>query len=251
MHVFITGGTRGIGRALVREFCQKGHRVSFTGTTQEGIMKAVVDVDGEVKGYVLDVRDKAQIEAVAKKAIDAFGPIDIWINNAGVPQEGHKYIVDLPQDNTDRVIDVNVKGMIYGTQVALSFMTKQNHGIVYNMEGLGSNGMIIRGEVLYGGSKRFLTYFSKGVNKELKNSNVQVGTLQPGMVFTSFLLDNMSEEGMPIARILGSHPEQVARFLVKKMLNGKRKIAYLTNWRMIGRFVKYPFVRQNKDVHPT
>lgn len=251
MHVFITGGTRGIGHALVREFCQKGHNISFTGTTEQGVKDAVVKTDGHVRGFVLDVRDKDQISKVAKLAIDMFGPIDIWINNAGVPQEGHKYIGDLSRDNTDRVIDVNIKGMVYSTQVALEFMRKQNYGIVYNMEGLGSNGMIIAGEVLYGGSKRFLTYFSKGANKELKKTNVQVGTLQPGMVFTTFLLDNMSEQGMTIARILGSHPEQVASFLVKKMLKGKRKVAYLTNWRMIGRFVKYPFVRQNKDVHPT
>jgi short-subunit dehydrogenase len=111
--------------------------------------------------------------------------------------------------------------------------------------------MIIAGEVVYGGTKRFVRYFSKGAAKELQGSNVYVGTLQPGMVFTSFLLDNMTEEGMTIARILGSHPEEVAHYLVKRMLKGKRHITYLSNVRMMLRFLKYPFIHQNKEVKST
>jgi len=250
MHVFITGGTKGNGKALVDEFLAKGVLVSFTGTSDKSIEQASITHKNS-KAFVLDVRDIDAMGEIAKQAVHQFGPIDIWINNAGVPQMGHKHISDLPKNNVDSLIDVNITGMVYGTQVALSLMKEQNNGIVYNMEGLGSNGMIIAGEVLYGGTKRFLTYFSKGANKELKHTNVRVGTLQPGMVFTGFLLDNMTEQGMPIARILGSHPEQVATFLVKGMLKGKRKVSYLTNLRMIGRFLKYPFVRQNKDVKVT
>ncbi len=248
MHVLITGGTRGIGNALVNEFVVHGHRVSFTGTSKTSIEES--GSEGALsRGFVLDVRNKADIEAVAEEAIRTFGPIDIWINNAGVPQN-HLPVADITKGMTDRVLDVNIKGMVYGTQVAIPIM-KQQHGMIYNMEGLGSNGMIIAGEVLYGGSKRFLSYFSKGAGRELKKSSVHVGTLQPGMVFTSFLLDNMTEEGMTIARILGSHPDQVARYLVKRMLKGRRRIKYLSTSRMIGRFLKYPFMKQNRDVMPT
>jgi NADP-dependent 3-hydroxy acid dehydrogenase YdfG len=246
MHIFITGGTRGIGYALVNEFVAKGHKVSFTGTSETSVMNANITNIDQARGYVLDVRYKDQIEQVAKNAEVTFGPIDIWINNAGVPQN-HDHIEKLSVTTTNQVIDVNIKGLVYGTQVAIT-MLQALGGTVYNMEGLGSNGMIIKGESLYGGSKRFVRYLSKAAHKETKGTPVTVGTLQPGMVFTSFLLDNMSEDGMTIARILGSKPEDVATFLVKQMLKGKRIIAYLTNIRMIGRFLKYPFVRQNKDV---
>jgi lactate dehydrogenase-like 2-hydroxyacid dehydrogenase len=61
----------------------------------------------------------------------------------------------------------------------------------------------------------------------------------------------MTDEGMTIARILGSHPDQVADYLVKRMLKGKRHITYLSNVRMMMRFLKYPFIHQNKEVMPT
>ena len=246
MHIFITGGTRGIGYALVREFMKEGQTVSYTGTSEKSILSANITDINHARGYVLDVRYKDQIEVIAEEAIKAFGPIDVWINNAGVPQT-HTMIKELPVNTTNHVLDVNIKGLVYGTQVAINKMSKLG-GIIYNMEGLGSDGMIIKGEVLYGGSKRFVRYFSKGVQKECKGTSVTVGTLQPGMVFTDFLLDNMSKDGMTIARILGSKPETVASFLVKKILQGKRRIMYLTRLRMIGRFIKYPFVKQNKDV---
>lgn len=249
MHVFITGGTRGIGNALAREFVLKGHKVTFTGTSRTSVEKSGLESTTS-KGFILDVRNKADIEGVARQAAETFGPIDIWINNAGVPQN-HSQVADIEKEVTDAVLDVNIKGMVYGTQVAISIMRQQDRGIVYNMEGLGSNGMIIGGEVLYGGTKRFVRYFSKGAAKELQGSNVYVGTLQPGMVFTSFLLDNMTDEGMTIARILGSHPDQVADYLVKRMLKGKRHITYLSNVRMMMRFLKYPFIHQNKEVKST
>jgi NADP-dependent 3-hydroxy acid dehydrogenase YdfG len=249
MHICITGGTRGIGNALAREFVLKGHKVTFTGTSRTSVEKSGLEGTSS-KGFVLDVRNKADIEGVARQAVETFGPIDIWINNAGVPQH-HHHVTDIEKDVSDAVLDVNIKGMVYGTQVAISIMRQQERGIVYNMEGLGSNGMIIAGEVVYGGTKRFVRYFSKGAAKELQGSNVYVGTLQPGMVFTSFLLDNMTEEGMTIARILGSHPEEVAHYLVKRMLKGKRHITYLSNVRMMLRFLKYPFIHQNKEVKST
>ena len=248
MHIFITGGTRGIGHGLVNEFCKLDHHVSFTGTTKNGVEAAIKKIKGHVQGFACDVRDRSQIEEAARNAIDGFGKIDVWINNAGVSQV-NQYFNDLNEEEIRHVLDVNVIGMVYGTHVALNLMKEQEYGRIYNMEGLGSNNMMIPKTILYGGSKRFLSYFSRGVNKELKElDNIFVGTLQPGMVFTDLLLHNMTKQGMTIARILGSHVEEVTPYLVKQIVKGKSQIKYLTFPKTMWRFIKYPVVHQNKDV---
>ena len=233
MHVFITGGTRGIGNGLVKEFLRKGHKVSYTGTSEKSISKSIKELSGEYVTFVCDVRYKNHIEIAKSLAVDIFG-------NAGVDQ-GREDISDLSEEEIKRVIDINVTGMMLGTSVALEQMKAQGFGIVYNMEGLGSNNMVIPKTLVYGSSKRLLTYFSKGCNKELKEyDKVFVGTLQPGMVFTDLLMNNIGD-GMKIAKILGSEVEEVTTFLVKNILNGKKRIKFLTNRKIMWRFMTSPF----------
>ncbi len=245
MNILITGGTRGIGYGLVTEFLKRKHSVVFTGTSEQSIQNASSKLTGEFLGIVCDVRYKEQLEKAKDQAIDQFGPIDIWINNAGVDQD-RLDVSDLSEEEIKRVIDINVVGMMFGTSVALSQMKKQGYGHVYNMEGLGSNNMTIPKTLIYGSSKHLLTYFSKGCNKELKSyKDVWVGTLSPGMVFTDLLLHDMGDEGMKIARILGSEVEEVTPWLVKKMLNNKKRIVWLTNIKVMGKFM-FSFLKNKK-----
>ncbi len=241
MHIFITGGTRGIGFGLVNEFLKRGHSVSYTGTSQASIDKHISELEGSFLPIICDVRSKQQIVKAKDLAMDKFKSIDIWINNAGVDQD-RADVCDLSEEEIKRVIDINVIGMMLGTSVALKEMKKQSYGVVYNMEGLGSNNMKIPRTLIYGSSKRLLTYFSQGCNKELKDyKNIFVGTFQPGMVFTDLLMKNIGDDGMKIARILGSEVEVVTPFLVEKALKGKKTIKYLTTNRMLWRFVSSPF----------
>ncbi len=246
MHIFITGGTRGIGLGLVKEFLKRGHSVSYTGTQQKSIDKHISELEGSFLPIICDIRSRKQIETAKDLAMDKFKSIDIWINNAGVDQDRLE-VSDLSEEEIKRVIDINVIGMMLGTSVALKEMKKQNYGVVYNMEGLGSNNMKIPKTLIYGSSKRLLTYFSQGCNKELKNyKNIFVGTFQPGMVFTDLLMNNMGDDGMKIARILGSEVEEVAPFLVEKALKGKKTIKFLTTRKVLYRFLTSPF-KHKKD----
>ena len=133
MHIFITGGTKGIGKGLVIEFLKKGHEVSFTGTSIESISLAEKDFSGTFSGYVCDVRDFNSIVKAKDEAVEKYNCIDIWINNAGVDQE-RGVVSDLSPEGIKRVIDINVTGMINGTSVALKEMRGQNFGVVYNMD---------------------------------------------------------------------------------------------------------------------
>jgi short-subunit dehydrogenase len=136
-----------------------------------------------------------------------------------------------------------------GTSVALELFKKQGFGYVYNFEGLGSNNMKVPKTIVYGTTKRALTYFSKACNKEIREyPDIFVGTIQPGMVFTDLLLSNMNEEGMKIARILGDTVSNVAPFIVKNVINKKLNIKYLSNLKIIGRFLMSPFKKNNQNI---
>lgn len=245
MHIFITGGSRGIGHGLVKEFLKKGHEVSFTGTTEASVKSGIKDLEGSFYGIKCDVRNYAEILEAKDLALEKFGCIDIWINNAGVGQD-YNDVSDLSETEIKKVIDINVLGMIMGTNIALNEMKKQNHGLVYNMEGLGSDNRMIPKTVVYGSSKRLLRYFSNACNKELKGfEEIFVGTLSPGMVFTDLLLKNSTPESMKIMNILGNTVEEVTPFLVDKMLKGKQKINWLTTRKVMIKFLGSIF-KKNK-----
>ena len=122
-------------------------------------------------------------------------------------------------------------GVIYGAQIAAENMLKQKYGAIYSMEGLGSNDMIQAKTVLYGTTKRALTYFMKGLEKELKGRGVITGRLSPGMMLTDFI--TKTPEGKPaevieekrfqrIFNILADKPETVAAFLVPHIIENKK-----------------------------
>ena len=244
MHVFITGGSKGIGRGMVVEFLKRGHTVSFTGTNNESIKKGRKGLSGDYLGLVCDVRNYDDLVLAKNNAIEKFDCIDIWINNAGVGQ-AYKDVSDLSEEDTKNVIDINVTGMIMGTSVALNEMKKQNYGKVYNMEGLGSDGRVISKTIVYGSSKRLLRYFSNGANKELKEfDEISVGTLSPGMVFTELLLKDSTKESMKIINILGNSVEEVTPYLVEKIIKGKKNINWLTNRKVMIKFGKSLFKKK-------
>ena len=247
MHIFITGGTRGIGHGVVLEFLSRGHQVSFTGTSTKSIDKSTADLQGEYVGLVCDVRYRDMIEVAMKLAISKFGAIDIWINNAGVDQE-RLVVSDLTEEEIKKVVDINITGTILGTGVALEQMKSQGEGVVYNLEGLGSNNMTIPKTSIYGTTKRAITYFTKACKKEIKEyPNVLVGTIQPGMVFTDLLMKNLGDDGMKIANIIGNDVPYVAKRIVNGVLNKKLKIVIMNNINVTWRFMTSKFRKKRNN----
>ena len=249
MHIFITGGTRGIGHGIVQEFLKRGHQIAFTGTSEKSIEKGQIGLKGEYLALVCDVRYKDMIETAMKLAVNKFGDIDVWINNAGVDQD-RLSVSELTEEEIKRVVEINITGTMLGTSVALEQMKKQGQGIVYNFEGLGSNNMVIPKTSIYGTSKRAITYFSKAARKEIKDiPNINVGTIQPGMVFTDLLLKNLGNDGMKIARIIGNDVEYVTTRVVSGILNKKMRINIMSNALLTWRFLTSPFLKRNKNIN--
>ena len=245
-HIFVTGGTRGIGNGLVKDFLKKGHNVSFTGTSTESVKNAESNLEGNYLAIVSDVRNYNDIQNAKDMAVNKFAEIDIWVNNAGVTQS-NEVVSDLEVEEIKKVIGINITGLILGTKVALIQMKKQKYGHIYNMEGLGSDNRMYPKTAIYGSSKRLVRYFSHSSNKELKDyENIFVGTISPGMVFTELLLSGTTKESENIFRILGNKVEEVTPFLVNKMLVNKLHINWLTNRKVIYRFIKSLFIKNDK-----
>jgi len=155
---------------------------------------------------------------------------------------------ETPVPAVDSVLDTNIKGMIYGSMVAAKHMLAQGGGQIWNMEGMGSNNMIQPKTILYGTTKHALTYFTKGLAKELKGTPVMAGRLSPGMMLTDFITKDHKGAPSPVIEntqfinifnILADRPETVAAFLVPRMLKNTRnnsQIAWLTNTKAFVRF---------------
>ena len=203
-----------------------------------------------------NVKDISDIKNLWIKSVDRWGSIDIWINNAGqnCPNE---FIWETGEEYIDSVVDINIKGVMYGSKIAVENMLKQGYGQVWNMEGLGSNDMIIEKTILYGTSKHALTYFTKGIAKELKNSSIKIGRLSPGMMLTEFItksptgeLSSVIEDNQfkRIFNILADKPETVAKFFIPKILENTKQDAHLqwlTNTKTFQRFMRSPFRKRN------
>ena len=183
-----------------------------------------------------------------------WGAIDVWINNAG-QNAPHTFSWETGKTYTENVIKTNIIGMIYGSQIAAAGMIKQGYGAIYSMEGLGSNDMIQLKTILYGTTKRALTYFMKGLAKELEGTGVIAGRLSPGMMLTDFITKTpdgdkseviSDEKFKKIFNLMADKPETVAKFFVPKMLSNTKndvQFAWLTNRKAAWRFMTAGFRR--------
>lgn len=256
-NVVITGSTRGIGFSMALEFLRAGCNVTISGRSAD-LAEAVEAILAPFKGKYLyvscDVQDKNMIQNLWDVSIAQWKEIDIWINNAG-QNTPHLFSWETGESYTESIIQINIIGMIFGSQIAATEMLKQGHGAIYSMEGLGSNNMIQPKTILYGTTKHALTYFMKGLAKELKDTKVIAGRLSPGMMLTDFITKSpdgadsdviLNKSFKNIFNLLADRPETVAKFFIPKMLSNTKnntQIIWLTNRKVVWRFITGGFIK--------
>lgn len=246
--IVVTGSTRGIGRGLATEFLNRGHRVVVTGRSRGSVDPAVAALSkfGEVIGQPCDVSDLAACQALWDAAVDKFGRVDIWINNAALAPD-YGLFADLDSAQIGTTVDANLTGTMYGTQVALRGMLAQGGGKIYTFEGFGSNGMTNPGLAVYGTTKYAVRYFTDAVAKEYADSPVLIGSLSPGMVPTNLLIYSSRSEdpeqwakSKRVMNILGDKVETVTPWLVEQALTNDKsgaRIEWLTKAKAMRRFL--------------
>lgn len=253
--IVITGSTRGIGYGLAFEFLKRGHQEILNGRNADLVAKKSMEFRAkgyDVNGLAGDVTQKETHEKLIKLAVKNYKKIDIWINNAGIPQ-AQQYFDRLDAKEIQNVVSVNVAGLMIGTQTAIRFFKQQGYGKIFNMEGFGSKGRMRDKLTVYGTTKRAVNYFTKSVAREVKDENIQIGILSPGMVRTDFLKDAMSKadveqqpQNKKVMDILAEDVETVTPLLVEGMLKSTKhydRIEYLTKRRLIPKLVKLMMVK--------
>jgi short-subunit dehydrogenase len=254
-NIVITGSTRGIGFAMATEFLRAGCNVTLSGrgeTLPNETLSALSPFEGRYLYVPCNVHSKSSLQHLWDSSLAQWGSVDIWINNAG-QNAPHKFSWETGETYTENIIQTNIIGMIYGSQVAAAGMLRQKHGAIYSMEGLGSNNMIQKKTILYGTTKHALTYFMKGLAKELEDTPVIAGRLSPGMMLTDFITktpDGVRSEVVNdshfknLFNILADRPETVAEFFIPRMLDNQKngvQIAWLTGRKAAWRFMTAGF----------
>ncbi|MCB8968327.1 MAG: SDR family oxidoreductase [Ardenticatenaceae bacterium] len=257
-NIVITGSTRGIGYGLAHEFLARGCRVTINGRSPNSVTQALTSLsqihgNERLHGCAANVTHEEELQTVWDTAVARFGSVDIWINNAGV---GHpmQMVWELPQAAIDQVIDIDFKGLVYGSRVAIRNMLQQGHGHLYNMEGFGSNGRIRAGISVYGSTKAAVRFLSRSLTQETADTAVKVSTLSPGIVITDFLTDQYKddpaglEQAKKVFNSLGDKVETVTPWLVEKVLANDKSganISWLTPVKLFTRLAMQPFSKRD------
>ena len=122
----------------------------------------------KIAGFACDVALFSQMQQLWEKAVEKFGSIDIWINNAGISNTQNPPW-DLPADEIECVVETNMLGEMFGTKTAITGFIQQGYGALYNMEGMGAQGNHrVKGFSIYGATKAGLRYFNDSISTEMK-----------------------------------------------------------------------------------
>ncbi|GLI58802.1 hypothetical protein VaNZ11_000568 [Volvox africanus] len=241
--VIITGGSRGLGKAMAREFLAAGDRVLITSRTQEAVDVAVSELREEVAagtlgtrgsvdddedagggksypqvvGVVCDVSEPAAVAAVEAAALKAFGRVDAWVNNAAY-SGSFRFMVEQCDEQIEQVVYTNLLGTLLCTRQAISLFDRQREGgHVFNIDGAGADGFPTPNYAAYGATKAGITQLTATLQRELAGTPVRLHTVSPGMILTDLLLEGASTANKQAFNILCEHPETVAAFLVPRI----------------------------------
>ncbi len=214
----ITGGARGIGRAIAEEFLKEGAKVVILDVLQEELSRTVSELSrlGDVMGLRVDITNKEEVVRAVGKVVEKHGRIDILVNNAGIfsstPFE------DLTEEQWDKVMSVNLKAAVFLTKEVVKYMKNQGHGKIINMSSLAAHVGGIFAGVDYAVSKAGLICFTKSLAKRLAKYGILVNAIAPGVIDTPMTAPWPDEvkksfiQKIPLSRL--GRPDEVAKVAV-------------------------------------
>lgn len=212
----VTGGARGIGKAIALLFAQEGANVAFTDLNKDdnfiAVEKELNAIGIKAKGYISNAANFQDSQNTVDEIVKDFGRIDALINNAGITKDN--LLMRMTEDQWDIVLTVNLKSIFNMTKAVQRTMLKQKSGSIVNMSsvvGVGGNA----GQSNYAASKAGMIGFTKSIAKELGSRNVRCNAIAPGFIVTEMTAQlpedvvNAWYEKIPLKR--GGTPEEVAK----------------------------------------
>jgi NADP-dependent 3-hydroxy acid dehydrogenase YdfG len=183
----VTGGTRGIGRAIAEMLLAEGCSVSICGRRQEDVDKAIRELSakhgGKVAGKAADVRRNEEVAELFRFTDREFGGLDVLVNNAGVGV--FRSVNELSIEEWKYVVETNLHGVFYATREALTRFATRGAGFIVNISSLAGKNPFAGGAA-YNASKFGLTGFSEATMLDMRQENVRVSYIMPGSVDTAF-----------------------------------------------------------------
>ncbi|MDD1528200.1 oxidoreductase [Bradyrhizobium sp. WBOS7] len=210
--VLVTGASSGIGAGIARELGAAGAKLML-GARRTDRLEALAEeirlADGAVRIRRLDVTDRADVAAFAEAARGEFGRVDVIINNAGVMPLS--LMASLKVDEWDRMVDVNIKGVLYGIAAVLPEMTARGSGHIINIASIGALSVSPTAAV-YCATKYAVRAISDGLRQE--NDKIRVTCIHPGVVESELadtITDPVAAEAMVTYRAIALRPDAIAR----------------------------------------
>ncbi len=209
----ITGGSRGLGKAMAKRFLEEGATVIITATREDTVRPAVEELSslGTIDGFPVNVAQFDAVQTTMAAIIEKYGHVDILINNAGITADAQ--IAKMTEDQFDKVMAVNVKGVFNCTRAVVGQMAERGYGRIINITSVtGHNGSF--GQSNYAGSKGAVVAMTKTWAKELGKKGVTVNAVAPGYTLTEMMdtvpekVLDMIKEKTPVRRL--GKPEEIA-----------------------------------------
>jgi NADP-dependent 3-hydroxy acid dehydrogenase YdfG len=214
--VIVTGASSGIGRATARLLAAEGAQVMAAARREDRLVELVDEITasgGTAAQCATDISDRTQVERLAAATLEQFGKIDVLVNNAGIMPTTPMAKDEV--DQWDRMVDVNIKGVLYGIHAVLGHMLDRGEGHIINVASIAGH-LVFPGFSVYCGTKHAVRAISEGLRQEV-TGRVRVTVVSPGAVATE-LVDRMPDDEMreALAPVMTTaiDPEAIGRAIV-------------------------------------
>lgn len=225
--IVITGASSGFGRGAALKLAAKGANVVLAARRADALDALVVEIEtagGSALAVAMDVSNTQDVVRLAQAAVQHFGRFDVWVNNVGVGALG--FFWDIPLENHARIIDVNLKGLVYGAHVALRQFREQGFGTLINIGSIDSE-VPLAYQASYAASKAAVLSLSRSLREELRlagNDGIRVGTIMPWAVDTPWWTHAANYSGHAPRMLAMDDPEIVIDAIVRACIEPKEEM---------------------------
>lgn len=246
--VVVTGASAGIGAELAKQLAARGASVVLAARRKDELDNVARGLGERALAVVTDVTKRSDVEDLARAAIERFGRIDVWVNNAG--RGISRSVADLGDEDLDAMWTVNMKSVVYGIQAVLPHFKSRNAGQIINVSSGLSRAPLAPVRAAYGAVKSAVNLLTASLRVELKATHpgIHVTLLLPGVVATEFGVNSLGAGGVDNRKLPGAQPVEGAAGAIVDVIENPRPEAYTSPFiaDVVARYLREPEVVESE-----